>query len=367
MVSLDALRGFDMFWIVGAESLFHGLNELSGSRVCSAAAVQLEHSGWAGFTFYDLVFPLFIFIAGAAMTFSLDHAVERGGRAEAVRRLFHRMLWLWGLGILYYGGIAGAWGGIRVLGVLQRIGIACFIAGMLSLWLPPRRLAAACAAILLGYWALLALVPVPGIGAGDFAEGRNLADWFDARFLPGRKWSGDHDPEGILSTIPAAATCIMGMLAARWLRYRRPPRRWIPASAGARALALAAAGFAAIVLGWLWHPAFPVIKKIWSSSYVLVSGGWSAVLLAGFYYAIDGRGREEHRLVAPFVWLGANSIVVYFLHNIVDMSGLSARFVGGRLGSLIVPWDGVAISIVALAITVLAARFLYVRKILIRI
>lgn len=356
LASLDALRGFDMLWIVGLDAVVDGLRKVSDGRAIRGLAAQLEHVGWAGFHFEDLIFPLFVFIAGVSLVFSLDRAVEAGGAAAARRRLLRRGLLLYLAGVLYYGGLSSPIAEIRWLGVLQRIAICSMAAGWIALNRSSRGVAAWIAGLLVGYWAVLAAAPLAG--AGSYAEGDNVANWVDARFLPGKKWDGDHDPEGLLSTLPAVATCLLGVLAGRLLRAPAPP-------AGRKALLLAAAGAAGIAAGWAWHPLFPVIKKIWTSSYVLVAGGWSALLLAGFHYLIDVRGWR--RWARPFGWIGTNALAVYFLHNLADVGGLASRLVGGDVQRLAGRFGGLLWASASLGITFAFARFLDRRGIRLRL
>ena len=300
LVSLDALRGFDMFWILGSGGLFKALRAFGPVQPAAALTDQLEHVHWEGFHFEDLIFPLFVFIAGVSLVFALPRVVEREGRARAARRVAVRALMLFALGLLYYGGLASGLDGVRWGGVLQRIALAYLGAGLLFLWLKPRGLALACGAILAGYAALLLWVPVPEVsvaavvdgkkvfvvsadhfasGAGRFTEGQNVSDYADRLYLPGRRISGDHDPEGLLSNLPAVASCLLGVGAGFLLRRDSPGAR--------KALLLAAAGAVLVLAGWAWSPWMPVIKRIWTPSYVLIAGGWSALLLAGFYWIID--------------------------------------------------------------------------------
>eukprot|EP01031_Cornospumella_fuschlensis_P014458 gene14458-17652_t len=197
LVSLDALRGFDMCWILGLGTMVNAIvaRFAPGAGVTSLLDVQLEHAAWEGFRFYDLIFPLFLFIAGVSMAIALPRRVERSGRGSAVVHLLARAAILVALGILMSGGLKDGLENVRWLGVLQRIGIASVCAGLLSLWLGWRGLLAATVTLLTGYWALLAFVPVPGFGAGDFAEGHNLTNYLDAIWLAGRKYDGPHDPE----------------------------------------------------------------------------------------------------------------------------------------------------------------------------
>ncbi|MEY2408604.1 MAG: hypothetical protein QOF48_1274, partial [Verrucomicrobiota bacterium] len=299
--SLDALRGFDMFWIMGGDSLAVALHKVGGNRVTEGVAGQLEHVPWAGFHFYDLIFPLFVFIVGVSLVFSLGRTIEKEGRAAAMKRVARRTLLLFGIALLYSGGFTKSWPDIRLLGVLNRIALCYFFAGMLFCFLGPRGLVAACVVLLTGYWAMMSFVPFPDVrpvdasGAlldsslsitnatstaelnwgttnhvrGVFGPGLNLANYVDAKYLPGKKWDATWDPEGLLSTLPAVATCLLGVFAGLYLRNRKIND---PAKVGW----LIAAGAIAVGIGLVWGAQFPVVKKIWSSSFVLVAGGYSA-------------------------------------------------------------------------------------------
>jgi len=362
LASLDALRGFDMLWIAGADSLGDALNHINGGPVARVLARQLDHVPWAGLHFYDLVFPLFVFLMGVAIPFSLTRMVEVSGRPAAVRRILRRAALLFILGVLYYGGLAHPVSDIRWLGVLQRFALCYLGAGLLFLYVKPRGLAATCAALLVGYWALMAFVPVPGVGAGHFEEGRNLANWIDRMYLPGRKWDGGWDPEGILSTLPAIASCLLGIFAGNCLRD--------PGAAPARrAAVLAALGAALLAAGLAWSVPFPVIKKLWTSSFVLVTGGLSALLLAAFYLVIDVW--RVRAWAAPFVWVGANALTVYLLSNVVDFGSLARRFTGGSvtawLDAVRPGLSGVTEALVSIALCFAVARFLYQRRVFLRL
>jgi predicted acyltransferase len=354
LVSLDALRGFDMCWILGLGGVLQALlNRLApGSSVTTTISTQLEHVDWAGFRFYDMIFPLFLFIAGVSMAIALPRRLEREGHAAAIRHLVGRALILVLLGVLISGGLKDGWDKIRWLGVLQRIGIASAVAGMLSLWLGWRGLLIAVVTLLGGYCLLLSLVPVPGFGAGDFAEGHNLTNYLDSIWLPGRKHDGDHDPEGILSTLPAIATALLGLLAGKWITSG--------AAAPRKVLGLIVAGVVMLALGWCWHPFFPIIKKLWSSSFVLVAGGWSALLLGIFYWIVDVRGWK--RWTTLFVWVGANPITLYVLSGLSLFRTISERLVGhpGK------EWAWFA-SCVSFALMLMLARWLSKRGLFIKV
>jgi predicted acyltransferase len=360
--SLDALRGFDMIWIVGAEAVGASVGNLGGGPGFKHFAAQFDHVDWVGFHFYDLIFPLFVFMVGVSITFSLTRLAATEGRGAALRRVLRRALLLYVLGLLYYGGFDGPISHIRLMGVLQRLGLCYLFAGLLYVYLRPRALVAVFVAILVSYWALLTFVPVPVWGAGDFAEGHNLTNWIDQRFLPWRKWDGDHDPEGILSTIPAVASCLLGVFSG--LLLRDPAR-----SERQKARLLAGGGAALLLLGWLWGLEFPVIKKIWTSSYVLVAGGWSMLLLSTFYLVIDVWRVRSWSL--PFVWIGTNALAIYLITNVADFWKLSSRFVGGDVAAwLDARWTGLGgltTGFLSMLLCMAVGRFLYRRKIFLRL
>jgi predicted acyltransferase len=362
LVSLDALRGFDMIWIAGAEGLGEALGHFHGGPLSRALARQLDHVPWEGLHFYDLIFPLFIFMMGVAIPFSLSRMVERSGSPAAERRIYRRAALLFLLGVFYYGGLSHPISDVRWAGVLQRFGLCYLAAGLLFLRFRPRALVCFCAALLIGYWALLTFVPVPGVGAGHYAEGQNLANWIDKMYLPGRKYDGDHDPEGYLSTLPSIASCLLGVLSGIWLRDERSsPLR--------RAALLAAAGAVLLFVGHLWGLQFPVVKKIWTSSFVLVTGGISGLALAAFYIVIDVW--KIRAWAAPFVWVGTNALLIYLLYEIVQFGSLALRFVGGDVSAMLdrlrPGLGGLVAAMFGIFLCLAIARFLYRRSIFIRL
>src|SRR5882672_7480347 len=306
VMSIDALRGMDMFFIVGMEEVFEALSAMF--PMSPSLNARLQHAPWAGFHFYDLIFPLFAFIIGVSLVFSLSKSLATEGKSGTSRKILKRSLILFILGILTYEGISGGIQHVRLLGVLQRLALCYCAAGLAFVWLSPRKLVALTVSLLAGYWAMLVFVPVPGFGAGDFAEGHNLTNWLDKMYLPLRKWDGDHDPEGLLSTLPAMATTLLGVFAGLLLKN--------PSVAPARKVRLLVEwGCAGVVAGLLWHVQFPIIKKIWTSSFVLFTAGLSSLLLALFYYIIDIKNRRDW--CRPFVWIGMNSITIYLIVHVV--------------------------------------------------
>jgi predicted acyltransferase len=218
------------------------------------------------------------------------------------------------------------------------------------------------ASLLVGYWAMLTFIPVPGFGAGNFAEGHNLTNWLDKMYLPLRKWDGDHDPEGLLSTLPAIASSLLGVLAGLLLKN--------PAVAPLRKVrVLAAWGCAGVIAGLLWHLQFPIIKKIWTSSFVLFTAGLSSLLLALFYYVIDIKNHRNW--CRPFVWIGMNSITIYLIARAVKLEDIAKCFVGGEIHSglenIRYGLGDLVTALLALSFSVLICRFLYQRKIFLRV
>jgi predicted acyltransferase len=350
-VSVDALRGFDMIWILGADAAVRALGRVTKVEPFTTLATQFEHKAWAGFAFYDLIFPLFVFIVGVSTVFSLGKLVEQEGRAAAVRRVLARGALLYVLGVIHSGGLTNAWPNIRLLGVLQRIALAYTAAGLLYCFVKPRALAALTVALLVGYWALLTFVPIRDFQlhpsafvtrfgtdqptpevirqafdatttkvTGGYEPGLNLTNHLDFAYLGGRKYDTYYDPEGLLSTLPAVATCLLGVFAGLLLRRSdlSPAQKFVR---------LAIAGVATLALGSLWGLQFPVVKKLWTSSFVLVAGGWSMLLLAAFYYVVDIRGWK--RWCTAFVWVGMNPITLYLAAGLVSFRNIGQRFVGG--------------------------------------
>lgn len=394
LMALDALRGFDMFWILGGDALARALDRMDKNPVTETLSTQLTHVDWDGFRFYDLIFPLFVFMAGVSTVYSLSKAYEEGGRGRAVRRVLVRTLLLFLCGIFYSGGMSNPWPNIRLLGVLQRIAIGYGGAALIFLAIGPKRpgrIAAVTAGILAGYWALLTYVPFPdvrlnketlapliaqagtddpktvlslvqGTTRGHFEPGYNLTNYLDFRYLPGRKYDTYYDPEGILSMLPAIASALLGILAGTLLRESQ-------AKPVLKAFALLALGAALAAAGFQWDATFPIVKKIWTSSFVLVAGGFSMMLLGLFYLVIEVIGLRFWAW--PFVWIGTNAITLYLLSNLMGYGRIAARFVGGDVSvwlneNVATGMGGLVQALLSLAIVFVIARFFHKNKIFLR-
>ncbi len=394
LVSLDALRGFDMFWILGGDALVYALARTWKIAPFRVLGDQLEHVPWAGVHAYDLIFPLFVFLSGASMAFALNRIIAEQGRGAAVKRVLVRSLILFLIALFYSGGFRSEWPDMRLLGVVNRIALAYAGAGLLFIYLRPRGLAIATGVILVGYWALMTFVPIRDIAldkdamiarfgpkptreqvhqayeattarvTGHYEPGLNVSNHFDFEHLPGRLYDVYWDPEGILSTIPAVASCLLGVLAGLVLRRSDLTEM-------KRVQWLAIGGVALLALGFLWGLQFPLVKKIWTSSFVLVAGGWSALLLATFYYVIDVR---QSRWWCPaFVWIGMNPITLYVVKgNLIGFPAQAQRFVGGSIKvffehHITAGAGDVVITAVSLGLVILLAWFLHSRKIFLRV
>ena len=369
VASIDALRGFTMLCILGGDGFANAIGEMSSGNETALGAIgrafggQFVHVDWEGYTFYDLIFPMFIFLTGVSIVYSLTKLVEREGKAAAHARVLRRSFLLYVLGLIEYGGFSESLSEVRVLGVLQRIAICYLFASLLFLNFRLRGLIVACVGILIGYWALMTFVPVPGVGAGVFDKETNLAWWIDAQYLPGRLWNQTRDPEGLLSTLPAIATCLLGVFAGLLLKESRMPPQ-------GKAVWLIGAGLAMIAAGHLWSVQFPIIKYIWTSSFVLVAGGYAALLLGLSYQVIDVWGYKAWS--TTFIWVGASAILLYLLNMIVGFQPLATRLVGGDIGlwldDTFASGTGALVShALGLAFAIGLAGFLYRRKIFLRV
>lgn len=307
-----------MFWIIGADALLNVLTKnVKTEWVPMVAAQFTEHVEWEGFRFYDMIFPLFLFIIGAVMPFSIEKRLEEGAEKRSVlAKVIRRTLMLFLLGLIYNGLLRfEGWDQLRIFGVLQRQAIGYFFAALFVLYTKPKTQIWSIVGILLGYWAIMA-----GFGHGDYTPQGNFANHIDRLvLLPKQMCESYGDPEGPLSMIPAVATALFGVLSGRWLKQENPDRK--------KVLGLVAVGVGLVLLGLAWSPWFPIIKKIWTSSYTLVAGGASMLLLAAFYWVVDVKGWRKWAL--PFVLIGMNPITIYLLSEIVDFGKIGSYFLGG--------------------------------------
>ena len=358
LISLDALRGFDMFWIIGGESIAHAAAELTGWAWLVWVAGQLHHPEWNGFAFYDLIFPLFLFIAGVAMPFSFEKRLAReDSKSGLYRHVVFRGLVLVLLGMVYNGLLKFDWATMRYSSVLGRIGLAYMFAGLIVLSIGLRGQLAWIVGLLVGYWAALKLIPVPGFGAGDLAPGHTLTDYIDRLLIPGQLYQGDRDPEGLLGTVPAIATALMGAVTGQFLKSDRQ-------SGYLKVVTMIVAGVACLGLARLWNLDFPINKNLWSSSFAVYCAGWSLLLLAAFYLVIDVWRFRAWTLF--FVVIGSNSILIYMAQEFIDFGHTTHFFFDGVLKHA-GDYQPLLWSIAELAVKWLLLYLLYRKRIFLRV
>ncbi len=359
ILSVDVLRGFDMFWLIGGTGLALAVVKLFGPGVREIFLPQFEHCKWEGFHFYDLIFPLFEFVMGMSIVFSLSRIISGGDKQKAYRRILRRFILLWGLGILYYGGFKHVWPNIRIVGVLPRLAFTYFIVSILFLNFRLCGLLIISASVLIGYWILLSFVPVPGVGHPSVAQNAHWAKYIDELFLPGAKHDGTWDNCGILGTFPAAVSALLGVFASLILIEKSIDDK-------RRLIYLMGGGLVMVIFGFIWSLQMPVIKKIWTPTYVLVAGGYSFMLMGFFYWIIDMLHFKEWTLI--FVWIGVNPITIYLARNIMDFNDLARRFVGGNIAAAVgKDWAYLLLNIVSVALSLILLRFLFNRKIFIKV
>lgn len=357
IVSIDALRGFDMFWITGGEGIAVTFATWLKFRGHEAFIQQFEHVEWDGFRFYDLIFPLFIFVVGVVLPISF--ARHHAGQSKIVltQRIVRRTILLFALGLLYSGALELDASTFRVAGVLQRIAICYFFSALLVLFTPVLVQALTTVGIVVGYWWLLANVAAPGGTPGDYSMEGSLVGYIDRMYLPGKLWYGHGDNEGILSTLPAIATCLIGVLCGHWLQSKQSGNR--------KTLGLLLAGALSLAGGYTWGQWVPINKILWTSPFVLVTGGWSMLLLALFYWIIDVQGFRKWAFF--FVVIGANAITIYLLTEIVDFSKIAHFFFGGMIRFASEPAHPFLVAVAIVTVQWLLLYFLYRKRIFLRV
>lgn len=322
LISIDALRGFDMLLIAGGGACIELLEGNTGWAWIDTVAHQLKHPAWNGFTFYDFIFPLFLFISGVSLPYSLNKGLASGlSKTDLYRKAFRRMLILIVLGIIDKNTPVTFFdpANIRVASVLGRIGIAGFVAAVLYLNFSAYKRLIWVAGLLLLYYAALYLIPVPGYGAGDLSFEGNLVGWIDRHFLPGRLLQKTYDENGLLTQIPAACLCIMGTLAGDILRSAKKESKKIQW--------LVSAGVVGIGSGLLWGLHFPINKHLWTSSFILLTSGMSFIALALFYFLIDVMNFKKWAFF--FYVIGLNSLTVYLAYRFIDFAYTSRLLFSG--------------------------------------
>ncbi|WP_099465762.1 MULTISPECIES: acyltransferase family protein [Parabacteroides] len=322
--SLDALRGFDMFFIMGGGPLFIALATLFPTPFFQAIAHQMQHVEWHGLSFEDMIFPLFLFIAGISFPFSLEKQRASGMTDSAIyKKIIRRGITLVILGLVYGGILSLDFENQRYASVLGRIGLAWMFAAILFVNTRTITRVWITAGILIGYWLLLAFVPAPdGNGADVFSMEGCLVGYVDRIMLPGHLYLKIHDPEGILSTVPAIATALLGMFTGEFIKLQKKEF-----TETKKVLYLLVVGLILVVSGVIWNLFFPINKNLWTSSFVCTVGGISMILFALFYYIIDVKGFRGWTLF--FTVIGMNSITIYLAQRFINFSFTANSIFGG--------------------------------------
>lgn len=290
--SLDAFRGLAIAGMVLVN------NPGSWSHIYP----PLEHAAWHGITPTDLVFPFFVFIVGVAIELSLSKRIARGdSRRDLLIKIVTRGLVIFGLGLFLSGFPNYDLSKIRIPGVLQRLAVCYACAAALRVFVPVKGLVFVALALLLGYWGLLTFVPAPGGVAGDLSREGSLPSWVDRQVFGVHKYKPDYDPEGLLSTLPAIGTALLGIGAGAWLKSGRSDR--------VKVLGLITAGLVLAVVGWSWDRAFPINKALWTSSFVAFTAGCGSFLLGVMYLLIDVLGWRKWSM--PLRVFGLNPLLAF--------------------------------------------------------
>jgi predicted acyltransferase len=302
LISLDAFRGFTIALMILVNS--------PGDP--GTVYAPLSHVVWNGWTFADTVFPSFLFIVGVSLVFSIAKQAEKGiSNSAFMVRLLRRTIILFALGLFINSFPSFQLSAIRIPGVLQRVAVCYFLTSLIVLKTGLRGRILWLIGLLASYWLMMRFIPVPGIGAGVLEPGQNFAAWIDSLLLSGHLWSyydGAWDPEGIVSTIPAVATTLFGVLTAQWLISSFPGRR--------KVAGMVCAGLVLLIAGYILDRWLPINKSIWTSTFSIFMAGVALVSLAFFHWFVDIAGLS--RWTKPLIILGLNPITIYVLSEVFD-------------------------------------------------
>ena len=358
LISLDAFRGFTIAAMIMVN------NPGSWSYIYP----PLEHAEWNGLTPTDLIFPFFIFIVGVSIVLAYTKRLNTGiPKGPMYRKIIIRTIKIFAVGILLWLFPRFSFESVRIAGVLQRIAIVFMVSAFLFLNTKWKTQAIVAAVLLVGYWLVMVLIPTPGYGKVMLEPGANLAAWIDSKFLPGYMWQETWDPEGILSTFPAIATGISGMLAGHLIISKMEQDR--------KVIYLFTLSFLAFVIGFFWSYIFPLNKNIWTSSFVMVTSGLAGMTLAASIFAVDILGRT--RFTKPGIIFGSNAIAVYVLADVWRLPFYSWKIGGASLSNhwmnmfeqldWSMKFGSFAFAVLFIAFNFIPAWILYKKKIFIKL
>lgn len=367
LVSLDALRGFVMFWIMSGEHIMHALAKAVPIPVFIWMSSQLHHAEWNGITFYDMIFPIFLFVAGVSMPYSFEKKMNLAGvktprelptkeKQKIYRSMLKRTFILLFLGFVVNGLLRfDGFDQTRFASVLGRIGLAWFFAGMIYLNFDLKKQLIWFTGILAGYYLTMKFIPVPDFGAGILTKEGSLEGYIDRLFLPGRLHSTVYDPEGLFSTIPAIATALLGVFLGTFLMtdnyFSRKNKLTV----------MVASAIVLILIGIIWDYDFPINKHLWTSSFVCFVGGFSILFFTFFYLTIDILG--FHKWAFPLLLIGSNSILIYIAaEGLVDFKYTADFVFGGIIKFFPLLWQPVFTALSVTVVQLVLLYFLYKRR-----
>ena len=362
LYSIDALRGFDMFWIMGGAGIVLSLANLTGVEWLEWLGNQMNHVEWKGFHIMDLVFPLFLFIAGITFPFSVFKRHKNGQtNSQIYRHIFTRAFILFLFGLIYNGFFEFD-GHLRIASVLARIGFAWMFGALIFVNTKKTSVQLIWTFGLLIFYSLLfSLVPAPDapVGTDIFSSQGNIVAWFDRIFLPGRLYGGNYDPEGILGIIPATSNALFGMMTGTFLLSRGKITQ------NKKTLYMLSSGIILLFAAVMLDPVIPIIKKMWTPSFVLITVGIGLILLSVFYWIIDVKGLKKWAF--PFRIVGLNSITIYMGQSIINFELIRNFFFEGIASKCPKELGAIVLSIGYVLVCWIFLWFLYKKKIFLKV
>jgi len=314
LISLDAFRGFTIAAMI----------MVNNPATWSYIYPPLEHAKWNGLTPTDLIFPFFVFIVGVSIALAYSKRIDAGvAKGPMYRKIILRTIKIFAVGILLWLFPKFNFESVRIAGVLQRIALVFMACAFLFLNTKWKTQAIVAGVLLVGYWLVMCFIPTPGYDKVMLEPGANIAAWIDSKYLPGYLWQKTWDPEGILSTLPAIASGIAGMLAGHLILSKTEQER--------KVIYLFSISFFAFIIGFFWNYIFPINKSIWTSSFVMVTAGLAGMVLAVSIFFVDILGRT--RLTKPGIIFGSNAIAVYVLSDVWRLPFYTWKIGGSSLNS----------------------------------
>ncbi|MBI2284197.1 MAG: DUF5009 domain-containing protein [Bacteroidetes bacterium] len=360
LYSLDALRGFDMFWIIGADEFFHQMGKATGTPFWQSLSNQFTHPSWNGFHVYDLIFPLFLFLAGVSTPYSIGRSLSEGKtRRQVMLKVVKRGCLLVLLGLVFNNGLQlRPLADIRFSSVLGRIGIAYVLANIIYIYAREKLQFTWFAGLLIGYWLILKFTSAPGFPPGDLTMEGNFASYVDRSLLPGKLSLGIHDTVGFFNNIPAVSTALAGIITGIYLKkpeITKQKKAWM----------MALMGVLCLLIAQVWNLDFPINKNMWSSSFVMHTTGLSLLLMALFYYVIDVLGYQRWAFFLKVI--GMNSILIYISGKFINW-----KYTTNGFFQWLIEWVGEPYNLVILSLCMILVKwvFLYIlyrKKIFLRV